>query len=95
MAPEVLEPLVSGTEVLTDAEQVYWDAGVYAYVGEHEVGLRFLREAIERGFCSYPVMKTDPLFARLRADPEFADGWAKVVEAGKACHERFIAETRG
>jgi TolB-like protein len=93
MAPETLQQLVSETEQSNDAEQLYWDAGIYAFVGEHEVGLRFLRQAIDSGFCSYPYVDTDPLLAGLRSDPEYADGWAEAVAAGKACNEEFLAQT--
>ena len=95
MAPETLQQLVSETEQANDAEQLYWDASIYAFVGEHEVGLRFLRQAIDGGYCSYPYVDTDPLLAGLRSDPEFADGWAEAVAAGKACHEEFLAQTGG
>jgi len=94
MDSALLEQLVSDTEKSIDAEQAYWDAGIYAVVGEHEVALRFLREAIDRGYCSYPYLETDPLFAELRADPDFADGWAQARAAGQECHESFLLRTR-
>ncbi len=93
MAPEVLQREIAVTEQSNDAEQLYWDGAIYAFVGEHETGLRFLREAIDRGYCSYPFMNTDPLLADLRSDPELAEGWAAVVAAGKVCHESFLSET--
>jgi hypothetical protein len=40
-------------------------------------------------------METDPLFAGLRADPDFADGWAAARAAGEECHERFLTEIAG
>ncbi len=93
MEPEVLRREIGFTDALNDVEQVHWNAGIFAYVGEHEVALDVLRRAIDGGYCSYPHMDTDPLFASLRADPEFAQGWAEARTAGKACHERFLRET--
>jgi serine/threonine protein kinase/TolB-like protein/tetratricopeptide (TPR) repeat protein len=92
MEPDVLQQEIGFTDALNDVEQVHWNAGIFAYVGEHEVALDVLRRAIDGGYCSYPHMDTDPLFAGLRADPEFADGWAEARAVGKACHERFLRE---
>ena len=93
MEPDVLQREIGFTDNLNDVEQVHWNAAIFAYAGEHEVGLNVLRRAIDGGYCSYPHMDTDPLFASLRADPEFAEGWAEARAAGKACHERFLRET--
>ena len=60
--------------------------------GEHDAGLTLIRAGIDRGYCSYPFMETDPLLSGLRADPELADAWAEAVAAGKTCHERFLRE---
>jgi serine/threonine protein kinase/TolB-like protein/tetratricopeptide (TPR) repeat protein len=93
MEPEVLQREIGFTDALNDVEQVHWNAGIFAYVGEHEVALDVLRRAIDGGYCSYPHMDTDPLFASLRGDSESAQGWTEARAAGKACHERFLRET--
>jgi tetratricopeptide (TPR) repeat protein len=93
LEPQVLQRELGFTDLLNDPEQVYWYASIFAFAGEHEVGLKVLRRAIDGGFCSYPFMETDPLLAGLRADPELSDAWAEARAAGKACHERFLAET--
>jgi len=95
MDPEVLQRELGFTDLLNDPEQVYWNASIFAFAGEYEVGLQVLRRAIDGGYCSYPFMETDPLFAGLRADPDFADGWAAARAAGKECHERFLTEIAG
>ena len=51
----------------------------------------FVTESIERGYCSYPFMESDPLLAGLRRDPELASGYTKVRAAGRACHEAFLS----
>ena len=93
MAPEVLQQEMGFTDLLNDVEQVHWNAAIFAFAGEHEVALELLERAIAGGYCSYPHIDTDPLLASLRNDPEFAEEWADVRAAGKACHERFLAET--
>ena len=93
--PQALQQIVAATLAGTDGEQVYFHAGILAFVGEHETALQLLGEAIDRGFCSYPHTDTDPLFAGLQADADLADDYADVKAAGQACHERFLAEISG
>jgi TolB-like protein len=93
MDPEVLQQELTFSDLLNDVEQVHWNASLFAFGGEYEAALSLLRRAIDGGYCSYPHIDTDPLFAGLRADPEFADEWAEARAAGKECHESFLAET--
>ncbi len=93
MTPEVLEREVASTELLNDPEQMHWNAALFAFGGEYEVALEVLQRAIDKGYCSYTSIDTDPLFDDLRAEPEFADEWARVRETGIECHERFLAAT--
>ena len=90
---ERLQELVDLILSVPDAELPYWTGSLVAFAGEHEAALTMIRGGIERGCCAYPFMDTDPLLAGLRADPELADAWAEARAAGKACHERFLAET--
>ncbi len=68
-----------------DREQYYWGAQLLAYCGHPEPALRLLRSGIGGGYCSYPSMETNPLFASLHDRPE----WAELLAAGQACHEAF------
>jgi len=77
----------------SDPEQLYWLGSILAYSSEHEAGLGLIREGIERSYCSYPFMDTDPMLARLRDDPQMAESYEEARSAGKACHERFLADT--
>jgi len=43
----------------------------YALLGGREDALRWLREAVERGFINHPVLMLDPSLASLRDDAEF------------------------
>lgn len=71
-----------------DGEQQYWGAALMGYCGEPERSLRLLEAAIERGYCSFPAMTTDPLLEGLVGTPGYAD----LVEAGRACHEGFVEQ---
>jgi serine/threonine protein kinase len=59
-----------------------WDS----FCGEPPSAFRELRRAIEQNYCSYPQMETDPLLARVRAMPEFAE----IRSLGIACRQRFV-----
>jgi serine/threonine-protein kinase len=90
---DAVQRIVDLILALRDSEQLYSGGSILAYSGEHEAGLHLIQEGIERGYCSYPFMDTDPLLAGLRADPELVESYAEARAAGKACHERFLAET--
>ena len=59
-----------------------WDA----FCGQPEFAFRELRRAIEQDYCAYPQMETDPLLAKVRAMPEFAE----IRSLGIACQQRFL-----
>ena len=93
LARKKLQELVDLVLSTSDVELPYWSGSAIASVGEHEAGLTLVREGIERGYCSFPFMETDPLLAGLRADPALTPGWNEAIAAGKECHERFLAES--
>jgi len=90
---DTLQQIVATTLAKRDPEKQYWAGSILAHAREHEAGLQLIREGIERGYCSYPFMDSDPLLAGLRADPELMESYAEARAAGKACHEQFLAET--
>ena len=59
-----------------------WDS----FCGEPEFAFRELRRAIEQNYCAYPQMETDPLLAKARAMPEFAE----IRSLGIACQQHFL-----
>jgi len=59
-----------------------WDS----FCGEPEFAFRELRRAIEQNYCAYPQMETDPLLAKVRAMPEFAE----IRSLGIACQQHFL-----
>jgi tetratricopeptide (TPR) repeat protein len=69
-----------------DPGQKYGLAAVDSFCGQPESAFRELRRAIEQDYCAYPQMETDPLLAKLRAMPEFAE----VRSLGIACQQHFL-----
>jgi len=59
-----------------------WDS----FCGEPGLAFRELRRAIEQNYCAYPQMETDPLLAKIRAMPEFAE----IRSLGIACQQHFV-----
>ena len=57
-----------------------------AFCGYPEFAFRELRRAISQNYCAYPQMETDPLLAKLRAMPEFAE----IRSLGIACQQHFL-----
>lgn len=76
-----------------DPEATYALAPMLAFCGRPREALRFVEYAVDRGFCSYPALDQDPIWERLRDDPEFQ----RVRSAAMTCHERFrrMVEAQG
>ena len=59
-----------------------WDS----FCGQPVFAFAELRRAISQNYCAYPQMETDPLLAKLRAMPEFAE----IRSLGIACQQHFL-----
>lgn len=68
-----------------DPEAAYAVAPMLAYCGRPQDALRFLERAVEGGFCIYPALDRDPIWASLRADAEFQ----RIRDRGIACFDSF------
>jgi DNA-binding winged helix-turn-helix (wHTH) protein/serine/threonine protein kinase len=89
-SPEEIVTLARGVQPAADSEENYHSAAHLSYCGQTEAAAGMLRRAIQGNYCSYPAMESDPLFANLRAKPEYGELRAR----GLACQERFLAERR-
>ena len=70
----------------TDPFPKYGLAAWDSLCGRPDFAFRELRRAIEQDYCAYPQMETDPLLARVRAMPEFAE----IRSLGMACQQHFL-----
>ena len=77
--------LAAAVPVDDDPEVVYLVAGHLSYCGEKPAALAMLGRAIAGGYCSYPALDEDPMFATIRNEPEFVDLRSKAM----ACRQAF------
>jgi DNA-binding winged helix-turn-helix (wHTH) protein/TolB-like protein len=68
-----------------DPESAYAVAPMLSFCGRPQDALRLLERAVDHGFCPYPALDLDPIWAGLRGDPEFQ----RIRIKAMACHERF------
>jgi hypothetical protein len=57
-----------------------------AAAGERRLALQLLRQAVEKGYCAYPALDSDPDLASIRDTPEFRQIRRKAIE----CQARFL-----
>ena len=70
-----------------DAETWYYQGTVLAFCGKKQAALHMLEAAVGQNYCAYSNLLSDPLLAKLRADPAFD----KVLTAAAACQEAVRA----
>jgi TolB-like protein/tetratricopeptide (TPR) repeat protein len=71
-----------------DPEINYLIAGHLSYCRQSDAARAMLQRAIKGGYCSYPAIDMDPVFADLRDTPELAPIRAEAI----ACREAFLAQ---
>jgi len=54
-----------------DPELAYYQGAILASCGKKAAALHMLRTAVELNYCAYSNLLSDPLLAKLRAEPEF------------------------
>ncbi|HXE89952.1 MAG TPA: protein kinase [Terriglobales bacterium] len=69
-----------------DPEFKYYQGAILAYCGKDELAIRLIRSAIEKNYCANEALQRDPLLAKLRAKPEFAD----LRSSAEACEKKFL-----
>jgi eukaryotic-like serine/threonine-protein kinase len=73
---------------MLDPEPKYHVGAVLSFCGQNGTALRLLKRAVEQNYCSYSALQSDPLLAKLRGAPEFAE----LLSAGKECQNRVLTE---
>ena len=71
-----------------DSENLYWSGSIAAHCGQKELAIQLIRKSIEKRYCSYTPLQTDPLVASLRGTREFPE----LLAAAKTCRDGFLAE---
>ena len=72
-----------------DPETWYYEASLFAYCGKTQAALHLLESAVENNYCAYSNLLSDPLLAKLRADPDID----KLLTAAHQCQEDAIGES--
>jgi DNA-binding winged helix-turn-helix (wHTH) protein/TolB-like protein/tetratricopeptide (TPR) repeat protein len=85
-AQQVRSALMAGHDPGPKYSLAAWDS----FCGQPEFAFRELRRAISQDYCAYPEMETDPLLAKIRAMPEFAE----IRSLGIACQQRFLGHRK-
>jgi hypothetical protein len=70
-----------------DPELYYYQGAIFAYCGRKQAALHLLQTAIEQNYCAYTNLRTDPMLAKLRAEPEFT----ALLSSAKACQDAAVA----
>ncbi|MBC7895470.1 MAG: hypothetical protein H7066_08650, partial [Cytophagaceae bacterium] len=74
---------------VNEPETNYFAASHLAWCGRTTEALNLLDRAIRGGYCSWPVIDTDPYLASIRSRPEFA----ALRTRAAACQKAFLAAT--
>jgi DNA-binding winged helix-turn-helix (wHTH) protein/serine/threonine protein kinase len=88
--PEEITGLARAVQPAADPEENYHSAAHLSYCGQTAAAAGMLRRAIQGNYCSYPAMESDPMFANLRATPDYRP----LRSGGLACQEQFLAGRR-
>ena len=70
-----------------DPEIIYYQGAILAFCGKKDAAIHLLKTAIERNYCSYSQLQSDPLLSKLRPIPEFGE----LLAAAHACRQAVEA----
>lgn len=70
-----------------DPEIWYYQGALFGYCGKKQAALRMLQSAVEQNYCAHSNLLSDPLLAKLRAEPAFS----KVLTSASACQDAMRA----
>ena len=70
-----------------DPETDYFSASHLAYCNQGTAAISMLKRAVERKYCSYPELDSDPFFADVRIETDFLAVRSEAI----ACQRDFVA----
>jgi DNA-binding winged helix-turn-helix (wHTH) protein/tetratricopeptide (TPR) repeat protein len=76
-------------ERLVDPEASYYAARQFAFLGQRADALRLLRQAVERGFFSWPTLVSDSWLDSLRRGAEFSSILTCARQKHESAHAAF------
>ena len=69
-----------------DPETWYYQGAILAYCGKTSAALHMLGAAVDQNYCAHSNLLSDPLLAKLRAEPAFN----KVLTSSSECQEAVL-----
>ena len=66
-----------------DAELSYYQGSIFGYCGKKNAAFTLLKSAIQRNYCAYANLLSDPLLRGLRGDPKFDE----LLISARHCQE--------
>ena len=81
----IAQELEANRAAEADPEILYYEGALLGYCGKKQAALDLLQSAVERNYCSYSNLVSDPLLAKLRSDPAID----KVLTSARVCQEAF------
>jgi len=90
-ADRIAHELEIGQAMEGDPEILYYEGSILGYCGKKQASLHLLQNAVERNYCAYGNLLSDPLLQKLRSDPDFD----KVLTAAHTCQDAIRLTTNG
>jgi hypothetical protein len=78
----------SALQAEPDPERRYAGGTLLAYCGQKGAAVRAITSAINNNYCAYQALQHDPLLAKLRDTPEFA----QLLSTAQACQTEFLSK---
>ena len=72
----------------SDIEPLYSVGALLSYCGQKDASVRLLKKAVEKNYCAYTALQTDPLLVKLRGTPEYGE----LLSSAKTCQNKFLAD---
>jgi TolB-like protein len=73
-----------------DPENSYYEGTLFAYCGKTEAAFHLLKAAIEKNYCAYSQLRSDPLLAKLRPMREFNQLLTAAHECQQALQQNGV-----
>ena len=80
--------MAATVQPVDDPEVNYYSAGYLVYCGHADTAIQFLKRSIQGNYCFYPAIDSDPFFASVRSQTEFAELRSEAI----ACQNNFLAQ---
>jgi serine/threonine protein kinase len=75
---------------VSDPETRYYQGAMLAYCGKTDAAARLITTAISQNYCAVSALQSDPLLAKLRRTP----GFAELQAAGQQCETKFLESVK-